>query len=168
MDECAASKPRTPISKRVQVGVFRRDGWMCHWCGKPVVFAPAMKYLEKFVRNEGFTGTLAYHDARWRRDQAPLLDHLGAVIDHVEAHSRGGAAIADNFVTACNKCNTRKSNAPGQEFDKRVTAHRVRGKYGEPRHWDGSVTLLVLLVQRNLTESTSSDLIGSERSRRRR
>src|ERR1700680_4038891 len=35
----------------------------------------------------------------WRRDKAPLLDHLGAVSDHVEAHSRGGAADEANFVT---------------------------------------------------------------------
>jgi hypothetical protein len=33
---------------------------------------------------------LAYHHPRRRRDTAPLLDHLGCVIDHEVAYSRGG------------------------------------------------------------------------------
>jgi hypothetical protein len=37
---------------------------------------------------------------------------MGAVIDHVNAHSRGGPNAAENFATACNKCNANKSNAP--------------------------------------------------------
>jgi hypothetical protein len=84
------SRPRRLISRDLSVCVFRRDGWLCHWCGKPVIFAPAMRHVEQFVRQSGFMGALAYHDVRWRRDRAPLLDHLGAVIDHIQAHSRGG------------------------------------------------------------------------------
>jgi len=32
----------------IQVQVFRLDGWICRWCGRPVIFAPAMKYLQEF------------------------------------------------------------------------------------------------------------------------
>ena len=98
-------------------------------------------------RQNGFTGPLAYHDARWRRDKAPLLDHLGAVIDHVEPHTRGGVAEETNLVTACNKCNMRKNAAPAEDFTLKSPRHRVRGKYGEPEEWDGFSTLFVLLVE---------------------
>lgn len=123
---------RSPISKDLQVQVFRRDGWICRWCGRPVIFVPAMRYLELLVRQAGFGGPLAYHDAHWTRRNAPLLDHMGAVIDHVEAHSTGGANVLDNFATACNKCNANKSNAPQADFCKKSPRRAVKGKYGEP------------------------------------
>lgn len=118
-----------------------------------------MKYLEQLVRHSGgFAGPLAYHDARWRRDKAPLLDELGAVIDHVEAHSRGGVADADNFATACNKCNTRKSADAPEDFRKRSPRHQVKGKYGEPQEWDGLSTLFVALIERDPETARPSEL----------
>jgi 5-methylcytosine-specific restriction endonuclease McrA len=161
MDEYQKPARRVPISKELQVQVFRRDGWLCRWCGRPVIFAPVMKYLEQFVRQHGITRPLAYHDARWRRDKAPLLDHLGAVIDHVKAHSRGGTTDADNFVTSCNKCNMRKSSAQADAFAKRSPLHRVKGKYGEPCDWDGLATLFTVLVDRDPSTASSSELAWS-------
>ena len=137
---------RPALSKLLQVKVFQRDGWMCRWCGRPVIFAPVMRYMDLFVRQQGFNGPLAYYDARWRRDKAPLLDHMGAVIDHVQAHSRGGAAHQDNFATSCNKCNNRKNNAHADDFSKRSPLHRVKGKYGEPKAWDGLSRLFIILA----------------------
>jgi 5-methylcytosine-specific restriction endonuclease McrA len=75
-----------------------------------------------------------------------LLDHLGAVVDHVEAFSRGGAHDETNFVTACNKCNARKNNTPREEFQRAVPARAVKGKYGEPVAWDGFSTIFTLLA----------------------
>src|SRR5947207_372505 len=113
----ASNKPNRPkIPKGLQVRVFRRDGWICRWCGRPVIFAPAMKYLERFIRASGVTEPISYHDAHWTRRNAPLLDHMGAVIDHMKAHSRGGSDVVENFTTACNKCNANKSNAQQNEF----------------------------------------------------
>jgi hypothetical protein len=117
-----------------------------------------MKYLEQFVRQHGISHPLACYDVRWRRDRAPLLDHLRAVIDHVKAHSRGGTANVDNFVTSCNKCNTRKSDAQADDFAKRSPLHRVKGKYGEPSDWDGLATLFVELVERDPSIASSSEL----------
>jgi 5-methylcytosine-specific restriction endonuclease McrA len=149
---------RRALSKALQVKVFQRDGWMCRWCGRPVIFAPVMRYLDLFIRQHGFTGPLAYHDVRWRRDKAPLLDHMGAVIDHVQAHSRGGVADQNNFATSCNKCNTRKSNAHVEDFSKRSPLLRVKGKYGEPKAWDGLSQLFITLA-----EQTSQIPSASER-----
>jgi 5-methylcytosine-specific restriction endonuclease McrA/predicted RNase H-like HicB family nuclease len=99
---------RKALPKELSIEVFRRDAWICNWCGSPVIFAPVMKYLERFARASGVTAPLAYYHPHWTRTHAPLLDSLGAEIDHVAAHARGGSHDAENFVTSCLKCNSRK------------------------------------------------------------
>lgn len=154
----AARRPTRPaLPYDLQVRVFRNDGWLCRWCHRPVVFAPALRLLQELARERGHRGPLAYHDARWRRDRAPLLDHLGAVVDHVEAFSRGGAHDEANFVTACNKCNARKNNVRVDEFQRAVPARPVKGKYGEPEAWDGFSALFRLLAP------SRDDLSASEK-----
>jgi hypothetical protein len=117
-----------------------------------------MKYLQRFVRSCGVTEPVAYHDGHWTRHNAPLLDHMGAVIDHVRAHSRGGMDAAENFATACNKCNASKSNTPQGEFSAKSPRRPVKGKYGEPRDWDGLSTLFVILVERAPATASASEL----------
>lgn len=155
--EPAPKRKRSPLSKSLQVRIFRRDRWLCRWCGRPVVFAPAMRLLERWVRDQGCSSPLAYHDPRWRRDRAPLLDHLGAVVDHVEAFARGGLHGESNFVTSCNKCNTRKSSADVADFEKRSPLIPVKGKYGEPTHWDGMTELFILLASQRKEELSASE-----------
>jgi len=138
---------RKPISKAVQVAVFRRDGWLCCWCKRPVIFAPVMRFLEREIRASGNADRLSYYHAHWTRDGAPLLDLLGAVIDHIEAHSAGGADQIDNLVTACNKCNGRKSAATLDRWGERPMEKPVKGKYGEPQHWDGLSSLFVMMAK---------------------
>lgn len=69
------------------------------------------------------------------------------MVDHVEAFSKGGAHDETNFVTACNKCNARKNNVVAAEFQQAVPARPVKGKYGEPQHWDGLSALFVVLAR---------------------
>jgi hypothetical protein len=116
-----------------------------------------MRLLERWVRAQGCSTPLAYHHPNWRRDRAPLLDHLGAVIDHVEAFARGGLHDEPNFVTSCNKCNTRKNSAEVSEFEKRSPLVPVKGKYGEPTEWDGMTSLFLALASQ-----TPADLSASE------
>jgi 5-methylcytosine-specific restriction endonuclease McrA len=157
---------RAPLSYDLQVRVFRRDRWICRWCHRPVIFAGALKLLEVLVRERGHVGPLAYFDMRWRRDRAPLLDHLAAVVDHVEAFSGGGAHDESNFATACNKCNARKNNTRVEAFEQAVPQRKVKGKYGEPQHWDGFSALFVLLGQgrEDLTASEKGWLRALDRS----
>jgi hypothetical protein len=84
------SLDRIPRSKAKQIAIFRRDGWLCRWCAKPVIFAPVMRLLEREVRKSGFAGPLAYYHAHGTRDGAPLLDELWAVLDHADPFSPGG------------------------------------------------------------------------------
>jgi hypothetical protein len=59
---------------------------------RPVIFPPVMRLIEREVRKAGKNEPLSYYHAHWTRHGAPLLDELGAVIDHVEAHSTGAQA----------------------------------------------------------------------------
>jgi HNH endonuclease len=89
--------------------------------------------------------------------QRPLLDLLGAVIDHVQAFSTGGGSEIDNLATACNKCNGRKSAAPMEKWNGRPVDTPIKGKYGEPQTWDGLSTLFVMLAKRNPASLTASE-----------
>ncbi len=128
------SKARLPLTKKLHLSVFRRNKWICRWCNRPVIFGPVMKLLEREVRTSGWTQPLAYYHAHATRDGAPLLDELWAVIDHVEAHALGGQDVEENFATACNKCNGRKSSAPMSEWSKRSQRKPIKGKNGEPQY----------------------------------
>ncbi len=137
--------------------IFRRDGWLCCWCKRPVIFAPAVRLLEREVRKSGYLGPLAYYHAHATRDGAPLLDELWAVLDHAHAHSTGGTTDGDNLVTACNKCNGRKNNAPLDDWKERKRRKAIKGKYGEPQHWDGLSTLFVVLGKRDGSGLTATE-----------
>jgi 5-methylcytosine-specific restriction endonuclease McrA len=117
-----------------------------------------MKYLERNARTRGYTQPLAWFSPAWRRDASPLLDHLGAVIDHVKALATGGDHKEGNFVTACAKCNMRKSADAVERFDKKQPPRRVKGKYGEPEHWDGLSVLFVLMIRDDKSGATRSEI----------
>jgi len=144
------------VRKELQIA-FRRDGWLCCWCKRPVIFAPVMKYLERQLKESGIDQRVAYHHAHWTRDGAPLLDELGAVIDHIEAHSKGGSNDQENLATACNKCNALKSASAQEKFRSQRRSKPIKGKYGEPKTWDGLSNIFVMLANRNLTTLTESE-----------
>jgi hypothetical protein len=113
-----------------------------------------MKFIERELRQSGYTGNLAYFQAHWSRKDAPLLDELGAVVDLVEALSRGGSPEIENLATACNKCNAQKSSAVSSKWDERRPRKFVKGKYGEPISWDGLSNFFIILARRDLTTLT--------------
>jgi 5-methylcytosine-specific restriction endonuclease McrA len=148
---------RLAIPKPTKVSVFRRDGWICCWCRRPVIFAPVAKFLALEVREAGLSAAAYYHP-NWTRQGAPLLDELGAVVDHIKAHSAKGPDDTDNLATACNKCNGRKSSAEIAIWEARPKTRPVKGKYGEPQEWDGLSQTFVVLANKH-----RSVLTGSER-----
>jgi hypothetical protein len=149
------SRPKIPIS--TQVRVLFRDRWICHWCHRPTVFPLALKYLDRFVKGKGYTAPIAYYDFRYRRDAAPLLDHLAAVIDHVKPFSKGGDGDEQNLVVACNKCNMRKTDRLPEDHVEREPDKPVKGRYGEPKHWDGLASLFLVLGRDDLHVLTPNE-----------
>lgn len=152
--------PRIAVTKELALSVYRSDRWLCRWCGRPVIFSPTLRYLKYLVlgaRNNPSDDQLPYWHPHWTRRDAPLLDAMGAVIDHVDPHSRGGKNALDNYATACNKCNARKSNTAQDEFRKKAPRRSVKAKYGEPEHWDGLSTLFVILIERSQETATASE-----------
>jgi 5-methylcytosine-specific restriction endonuclease McrA len=152
-----APRRRTVPPHEIRVRVFRRDGWICHLCGLPVLFPPALKYLQRHSRKLGYNGPLALFDDFWTRTHAPLLHHLGAVVDHVEAFARGGAHDESNFATACTKCNNRKLSVPMVEFAARSPRRPVTSRHGEPRDWDGLSGLFLCLLERDRSSATQDE-----------
>jgi 5-methylcytosine-specific restriction endonuclease McrA len=148
---------RTPIPVPVQVQVYFRDRWLCHLCHRPVILHLALKYLAEVVRARYPNLQLAYWDPRWRRDKAPLLDELGASIDHVKAFARGGAHDTSNFKAVCARCNARKSARSTQDYLREAQPWRVRGKYGEPNNWDGLSSLFVSLCRGRENHLTATE-----------
>lgn len=116
-----------------------------------------MRLLEREVRRAGNGDRLAYHHAHWTRANAPLLDLLGAVIDHREAFSAGGSDLRENLATACNKCNGRKSAATLDQWGARPMDRPIKGKYGEPQEWDGLSSLFVTLAKRDRAALTAGE-----------
>jgi hypothetical protein len=116
-----------------------------------------MKYLADFVRTEGLAFPTAFYDFRYRRDQAPILDHLACVIDHVEAFSKGGVHEGGNFAVACNKCNMMKSAKAKEDYLAANPRRRVKGRYGEPKNWDGMASVFVVLARRAPERLTANE-----------
>jgi len=141
----------------VQVEVLFRGGWLCSLCHRPTIFAPAMRLAGDLVRVLGYEQPIAYHHPHWRRDAAPLLDHLGCVIDHEDAYSRDGLHAPKNFAVACNKCNGYKSTTEKAKYLAEHPSRSVKGKYGEPKNWDGLSSLFVVLARQSPTSLTDSE-----------
>ncbi len=131
---------RKSIAKKDSLIVWKRDRWCCRYCGRPVIFAPTMKMLEKKSPSRG------YYHPHWKRENAPLLDELGASIDHIHAVSRGGTNSLDNYLTACWKCNVDKNDRPLENWGEIIDTL--------PTAWDGLSSLFVYLYHKDSADST--------------
>ena len=78
-------------------------------------------------------------------------------MDHVEAHAKGGSSAIENLATICAKCNARKGSLSADDHMKRNPLRKVKGKHGEPLHWDGLSRLFLLLFDENSTEATATE-----------
>jgi hypothetical protein len=115
-----------------RVHIWTRDKWQCRWCNRPVILAQAMKYLAEEISGEQGTLPQGYYHGNWKRDDAPLLDELGAVVDKRDDV---------NPRTACWRCNTRR----------RTTEESVQIG-SETANWDGMSGVFVFLAKQKRHE----------------
>ena len=141
------------LTMKLKLRVFHRDGWICFYCGGPVVFHPSMRLLQEFVNEHGFDGGGYYH-RNWTHAYAPLLDYHGAVVDHIRPLARGGKDTAKNLRTSCNKCNASKNDRHERKMPER---RKVSSKYGVPTKWDGLSKLFVILADRTPDKLTTQE-----------
>jgi len=141
----------------MQVEVYFRHGWLCYLCKRPLVFPFALRQLADLVAREAPSRTIAYYNLNWRRDSAPLLDELGASVDHVEAFAKGGDHHVDNFAAVCARCNARKSDRTREEFIAAAKPWKVKGSHGEPTAWDGLTSVFVALASQSTRPLTTTE-----------
>jgi|SRR5665213_2475604 len=152
--ENSTKPPRARLSRELQVSLFRRDHWLCHLCKRPVVFAPAMKYLQRELTQAGYSDH-SYWRYAYSREFAPLLDELAAAIDHVNPHAKGGASNAANLKTACYKCNSRKNNSDYEEWVRQNPIRESRSR--DPVAWDGLSSVFVFFANRDPSKLTTTE-----------
>ena len=75
----------------------------------------------------------------------------------MQAHRGGGSDDESNLVTTCHKCNIRKGDSHATEFTQRSPRRLIKGKYGEPEHWDGLSTMFVILLERFPNVASAAD-----------
>lgn len=115
-----------------------------------------MKYLQRELANSGYCD-LAYWSFVFDRRGAPLLDEFAAAIDHVKALTMGGTNALENLTTACNKCNTRKNNCEPKKWESEHPFRQIKGKFREPRAWDGFSSLFLFLAKRYASSFTQTE-----------
>jgi 5-methylcytosine-specific restriction endonuclease McrA len=150
------SHPHIPL--KIQVAIYFQDKWLCQYCYRPVILAVALQCFARLVRTSRVANVEpAYWHPHWPRCQAPLLDELGATIDHKIALKNGGLNDSSNFVTACARCNARKSAKGEAEFRKELMPWRVEGKDGDPTAWDGFALVFLALAEQFPDQLTANE-----------
>ncbi len=134
-------KPTLPVTREkvvtrepsldVKNAVIARDGYMCVFCGIPVIPKKVRERVRKI-----------YPDVvQWERPNASQHAAFQAMwlqFDHVVPHSHGGDNAEDNIVITCAPCNYGRMSKTLEDvglLDPRTQSKRVRD-------WDGLVGFL--------------------------
>ena len=135
-EEKCAPKHIEPAVKRE---VIDRDGYICRFCGIPVICQEARSVLHK-----------AYPDVlRWGPELGNAEKHtafqaMELNVDHIDPRSLGGENTADNLVVACAPCNCGRGNHTLAEVG--LMDPRERSQVEHPwaclEKWDGLTRLI--------------------------
>jgi len=114
---------------------FRRDQYVCRYCGVKTIDEWVMKILNEFI------GDVLPHARHWPADRThPIMWSRVATAEHVTPWSAGGNHSPENLVCACSNCQYTKNNAPPEQFG-------MPGPVPESdQRWDGLVAYLAPLA----------------------
>jgi len=117
---------RPSVSKAVAAHVFKRDHFLCRYCGGKTILTAVMELLGGI-----YPEIFPFH-RNWKGGSThPSVISRSAVVDHIEPGARGGDWLAEpNLVTACWPCNARKADLTLAELGWTV-------RLVEDGSWDG-------------------------------
>jgi hypothetical protein len=99
--------PLRPTLRRTEIAeVFRRDHFMCRYCGALLIPTPIMQLVAEL-----YPDIFPYHP-NWKGGEThPAIPSRSPVVDHVVPGSAGGSwTDLGNLVTSCWPCNRRKAD----------------------------------------------------------
>ena len=120
--------PRKNIPPKTQLEVWRRDNWHCRYCHCTIIYAPALKLLNKLN-----PGHIYFHSNGKMGEMLPLFIYSWASVDHIKPFAKKGYDNIENYVSACWQCNMKhgdKEVGQGKSAPKEIVESRWDGFYG--------------------------------------
>lgn len=128
-------RAKRSVSIEDEVRMFRRDKFVCRYCGRRTIFVPTLRALSLL-----YPGALPYQ-GHWEREACHRVYWIfSTVCGYVAPISRGGTPDMDNLVTTCGTCTFRKKNWRPEEIGWEVQPVPPTTLY-----WDGLSTQFVRL-----------------------
>lgn len=118
-------------TRLMEAEILDRDGYVCRYCGIPVVPRKVREKATKLYPTAvpwGRSGSVQH-----AAFQAMLMN-----FDHIVPHSRGGSTAVDNLVVSCTPCNFGRGNLLLEEVGLNNPIERVL----TDTNWNGLVEFL--------------------------
>ncbi|MEA2202494.1 MAG: hypothetical protein QOI89_3116 [Solirubrobacteraceae bacterium] len=98
---------RPSLSRELRCRVFKRDHFMCRYCGGKTILTPVMELLARL-----YPDIFPFESDAWRGGVThPAFAARSPMVDHIVPGRLGGDWTAiDNLATACNPCNAIKAD----------------------------------------------------------
>lgn len=97
---------RRSLSRAQMVRIFRRDSFLCRYCGGKTVITSVMELLGGI-----YPELFPFQSSAWKAGVThPAVVTRSPAVDHVVPAAHGGTDDDANLVTACTPCNSIKSD----------------------------------------------------------